>query len=245
MNALPDNSRKEIVMNKKSINWLSPIVVLLSFVFVLINGSAMAQGHKHDHIFSIGVGYLAHMFVEEDAFRKATGNYDGDEINALAGPEAYIEFFLGEKFSLGVKYQYAMGGVLYKVTNSASTGSAEVERIVTISNAMLYGNFSVPLGSSSWRMGVTAGTGSSTYNYRFECTKAEGLFACDDKFDESTNGVVTIAGFFADWGADGFGGRMGMSSVKTRYDEMPDLDDKEQTPEGNGVQVFVDLRYAF
>ena len=232
-------------MNKKSLHWLSRIIILLSFVFILINGSAMAQGHEHDHIFNIGIGYLAHMFVEEDAFRKATGDYDGDEINALAGPEVYIEFFLGEKFSIGAKYQYALGGVLYKVSDSGGTGTAEVERVITMSNAMLYGNFSVPLGTSSWRMGVTAGTGSSTYNYRFECTKAEGAFKCLDKYEESANGVVTIAGVFADWGADGFGGRMGMSSVKTRYDEMPDLDGKEQTPEGNGVQVFVDLRYAF
>lgn len=232
-------------MYQKSRNWIACIVVLFGFVVVLKSGSARAQEHNHDHIFNIGIGYLAHMFVEEDAFRKATGSYDGDEINALAGPEAFIEFFLCKNFSLGAKYQYTQGGVLYKVSDSGGAGTAEVERVVTMSNAVLYGNFSVPLGTSSWRLGVTAGTGSSTYHYRFECTKAEGTFSCLDKYEESTNGVVTIAGFFADWGADGFGGRMGMSSVKTRYDEMPDLDGNMQTPEGNGVQAFVDFRFAF
>ncbi len=231
-------------MNKKPTSSLFGIsicfVVLLGFVF---NKPLFAQEYKHDHIFVVGIGYMLHGFSEEDSFRKATGDYAGDQINAVAGPEAYLEFFLGKYFTLGAKYQRGNGGFIYRVY--ANNGSAEVERIVTITNSILYGNLSVPMGSSSWRLGLTAGAGSTKYAYSFECTKAEGSFSCLDKYQESSDGTVTTAGLFADWGADGFGGRMGFSSIQTKYDDMPDIDGKIQTPSGSGMQTFINLRYAY
>ncbi len=221
--------------------------LLFPFLLLLLSNNLMAQEYDHDHFVNFGLGYYMQSFSESDEFRKSTQSFSSDEISSVLGPEAFVEFFLGQNLALGFKYQTGEGGYIYK--SVSSNGSVEEVRKVTITNSILYADYSIPMGTSSWRLGGYAGGGASTYKYSLECRNATGTFSgiCSsyDDFSGNSSGTIMVLGIIGDWGADLFGGRMGFTYVSGTYEEMKNVDGSKETPSGSGMQTYIDLRLAF
>jgi len=139
--------------------------------------------------------------------------------------------------SFGANFQSLVGGY----TESSSGG--EFERKVDMDNLLLYTNWSAGIGASKyWRLGGTLGFGSSTYTYLEKWDRKSSFWSDtpDYTIEKSSTGSITKIGFFADFGRDFAGGRMGYSVVSTSYELIDG-----SMPEGSGGQFFGNFRLAF
>jgi len=213
----------------------SKILVSTIFIFVTIFASnALAQNSDMELVF--GFGLAAHTFSETDAFREPTGPYgDSDEITVAVGLQAYLEYFVMDFISAGFKVQALEGGHDY------GGYGYTIERRIGLENQLGYINILPAIGDGYWRLGGTVGYGSSTYivKWTLEC-ESYSTNCTNQETSESSSGTIMEAGFIADWGEDGFGGRFGYLINSTNHDDIEDVEVK-----GSGTQLFLDVRYAF
>jgi hypothetical protein len=203
---------------------------------ILIFMANIAFTQSKDLGFVLGIGIVSHAFTEVDDTREGSTYFNGeDEIEAAAGFQIYAEYFILDYLSLGLKSQALAGGVDYSGTDG------KVERRIMIDNSTFYTNLLFPVGSGYWRLGGSAGAGSSKYTVSWEVICNASSSSCvDEKIEESTNGSVAEVGFIVDWGEDASGGRLGYVSSSMTHDKIDDTEIK-----ASGSQFFVDFRYSW
>jgi hypothetical protein len=211
---------------------------------LLILGANIALAQSKDLGFIIGLGVGVHTFSETDDTRKALvysgDSSSSDEIKALVGLQFYAEYFLLDYLSLGLKSQSMNGGVDYKYTDFT------IERRIKIDNSILYTNLLFPVGDGYWRLGGTGGAGSSKYTVSWEVKCDSGAVGCTNKtLEDSSTGTVIDLGLLADWGEDGFGGRLGYLVSTMSHDEYEDDNGTKTEVKASGSQFFIDVRYSF
>jgi len=196
--------------------------------------------------FVVGGGYVSHSFDQTDEFRKSTGavSTDGetDEIKSMGGLEIFGEYLVGSmdqfgNLSFGLNYQ-----ILSRVFKYAEVGGT-IDRTVEMVNTVAYTSWSAGLGGKKyWRLGGLLGFGSSTYTYSLDWERTDSNLSNlpSNKSSNSANGTVTKFEFFADWGQDMSGGRMGYSLISTAYDLI-----ENSMPDGSGGQLFINFRLGF
>jgi hypothetical protein len=188
---------------------------------------------------SLGAGIYVQKFSETDSLRKATGLFGSfDEIKFITGFSLNAELLLNKTFSFqspiglatGYRYQYGTGGYNY-----SSSIDGNLERRVSITNHIVYVSAALPLDSDKYfLLGVSAGAGLSKYTYS---EKYSNPIYSD--IEKSANGQVFPVGGFFDWGADGFGGRLGADYIISKYKKIYSLQ-----PKGNGMQYYLTIRYV-
>lgn len=215
----------------------------LFIIVFLLSMNTFALANEDESIFDcnvlLGVGTFYHHFSGSDDFRKGSGLFgDDDEITGMGGLDFHAELLLNDTFSLslpfglgvGYKIQTMEGGYKYSTTFGYT-----IERKVQIINNIGYATAYIPLGDARyWLIGCSAGLGASSYKISWEGSNP----AYNDTKD-SASGMVIPLSLFIDWGADGFGGRAGYTYVLSDYDDI-----LGSTPDGDGSQFFIELRYA-
>lgn len=219
------------------------------FLISILPASAEDSEQKKPNIVddtyvSIGAGLATHFFTKMDDFRKGSmpGFKGSDDVNYAAGFQANAELnlckFLALNLPIGVNpgYRFQYLGVTreYTATNLVTYDNTKLKQKFTYYNHIGYVDFLLPLGSSKYAViGVEAGCGLSTFQYSVSGT---GIAETTD----SVNGMVFPIGLFFDWGADGFGGRLGYDYVISKFSKL-----NGSKPSLDGHQVYINIRYAF
>ena len=228
------------------------VTCLVSSALILISGlsaSADDSGDKKlnivdDSAFSLGAGVVTHFFSKTDDFRKGSipGFKGDDDVKYAAGLQANAELNLSKFLALnlpigvnpGYRFQYLNVSREYTATNLFTYESTKLKQKFNYFNNIGYVDFLLPLGSSKYLvLGAEAGCGLSTFRYTSSGT------GISEKTD-SVNGLVIPLGLFLDWGADGFGGRIGYDYVISKYSKL-----KGSKPSADGHQLYINVRYAF
>lgn len=193
---------------------------------------------------SIGAGLVTHLFSKTDNFRKGSipGFKGSDDVNYATGIQGNAEFnlskFLGLSLPIGVnpgyRFQYLTVIREYTVTNLLTYENTKLKQKFNYFNHIGYVDFLLPLGSQKYAViGAEAGCGLSTFQYSIS---GNGL----SKTTDSVNGMIFPIGLFFDWGADGFGGRVGYDYMISKFSKL-----KGSKPSLDGHQLYINLRYAF
>jgi hypothetical protein len=225
--------------------WLIVYLVLFicaSFFSVNLHASEELNTIDNNNV-SIGAGLYYQKFIGTDDFRTGTGLFgDNDKINYLVGVSLNGELLLNKTFSIksplgfatGYRFQYASGGYVY----SSYIGDT-LERKVSLTNHIVYVSAALPLDNDKYfLLGVSVGAGLSKYTYSLKWT-SRSAGNNDPNYNKSANGQVFPIGGFFDWGADGFGGRLGAEYIVSKYKKI----DGSQ-PKANGMQYYLNIRYA-
>ena len=214
-------------------------MTLLLVCTVMIIGDLFAEAEDQNYKFIIGGGLLYHTLSKSDEFNRWTTSGKTYKLENLTGLEAYFEYLVINNLAVGYRHQILYNYEKYDVSESQST-SKDRTRSIEIENQIGYVSYFIPVGERKyWRLGGVGGWGISKYEYNIARPSPELDFL------ESTSGTVIMLQLFADWGMDGWGGRMGYNWISTDYSAMEVSQTDERTPDGSGRGVSVNFRYAF
>jgi len=228
------------------------IVCLVSSALFLISGLAASADDSNqkklnivdDTYVSVGAGIVAQYFSKKDDFRKGSyPGFKGDiDVKYAAGLQANAEFNLSKFLALnlpvginpGYRFQYLNVERKYTATNIMTNQSSELKQKFDYLNHIGYIDFLLPVGASKYLvLGAETGCGLSTFKYTVSGTGIS-------KSTKSVNGIVVPLGVFLDWGADGFGGRIGYDYIISKYSKL-----NGSKPSMDGHQLYINARYAF
>lgn len=227
-------------------------VCLISSALFLITGipaSAEDSDQKNpnlvdDTYVSVGAGLLTHFFTKTDDFRKGSiPGFDGeDDVTFATGIQANTELNLSKFLELnlpvgvnpGYRFQYIGVSREYTATALYTGVRTKLKQEFDYYNHIGYIDILLPVGSKKYIVfGAEAGCGYSTFKYTVSGTGIS-------KKTDSVNGMIIPLGLFMDWGADGFGGRVGYDYIISKYSEL-----NGSKPSMDGHQIYINLRYAF
>lgn len=225
-------------MGKKQLASRVALCLVVSFVAMSVHAEEFETAKPG---FIMGLGLVRHGFAEADKLREGSSTISSDdEIKTLNGIELYGEYFIKDDIALGTKKQVLGGGVEY------SGPDYTLERFVELNNYILYFNLLQKIGSGFWRLGFTGGFGRSQYIYSEKRSCDAGAQSCaDGKTEVTSTGSIMILGFVADWGEDGAGGRLGVSSAAAKHPKTENSAGREFRADASGSQMYADFRYAF
>jgi hypothetical protein len=193
---------------------------------------------------SLGAGILFHKYTGMDDFRDKTGTFSNDDqINFGLGMQLNGELMLNKAFSLSTPVGLAVGYRWQAITGGYTYTSAlwgKLTREVNIINNIAYFSAAVPLDSKKYcYLGALAGIGASTYELKSEWSEKKSGITYPADINKSAKGFVVPVGVFLDWGSDGIGGRLGAEYMFSKYSKIDG-----SKPNGNGYQIYLNLRYA-
>ena len=194
-------------------------ILLIMFVYVSTNFV-----FANDQTYVIGIGLGGASYKEKPEFF-----YDSEKITKGANP--FFEWYLFDSFGLGLKsitlqsadqYDYEDGKTItYQPLNIVSN-------LITI-------NWIISGEKDYSRFGLTFGTGNSEIS----------LSSGGSGSGYSTSGSASSLGIFFDWGADGFGARVGYDSVSNSFGEFKTRSRNEKNITGTGGLGYLGFRWAF
>jgi hypothetical protein len=179
----------------------------------------------------LGAGIVFHNFLPSDEIHEKNQLFiDGnDKIKSIDGYEFIGEYFFNKDLSLGCKYQDMYGG--YTETDIL----VEMERLIKIQNYILYMNAALSLTDSNyWKFGGSLGLGFSKYEHSIKYTGID-----ISNYNKSANGIILPVGIFLDFGEDGFGGRLGINYILSKYSKIDNV-----APKASGYQIYLNIRYG-
>jgi hypothetical protein len=193
---------------------------------------------------SLGAGFLFHKYTGMDNFREKTGYFSNDDqINFGLGFQFNGELMLNKTFSLNTPVGLAVGYRWQAITGGYTYSSAymgKLTREVNITNNIAYFSAAFPLDSQKYcYLGALAGIGASTYELKWEWSDKKSGVTYSPDINKSAKGFVVPVGVFLDWGSDGIGGRLGAEYMFSKYSKIDG-----SKPNGNGYQIYLNLRYA-
>jgi len=216
----------------------------LFFITVFLSVSLYAEGNNTKSLYDdsyvvLDAGLFLHYFTESDEFRKASGLFgDDDKIDYLLGLVFDAELLLNKTFSLNLPVNLGVGYKFQTMSNTveySTTMGYEIEKKVEIMNNIGFMNVYIPLDPVKYLLlGGSVGVGASKYSLSWEYENP----SINDSND-SSYGIVIPLSVFLDWGTSGLGGRVGYTYVLSKYSDI-----NGSTPNGDGSQIFIDIRYS-
>lgn len=194
--------------------------------------AAQADERDNDQVVVIGAGFGGHAFSRTHHAESESSELD---VKSALMSQYYAEWYVFDEVGVGLRFITfgTTASALTTVTLGGTTETVKDEIELNVDNWQLTVNW-VPLGGSSYaRLGVLAGLGIS--DYELAETRTPG-----GSDTNSTSGTAALLGVYVDWGADGFGARLGTQYLAT---DLGDIDGS--SVDASGRDIYLDLRWAF
>ena len=177
-------------------------------------------------------------------------SFTSEEISQ--GTHGYFEWYLFDSLGLGIKGSTLQNATCPEVEGLSCTTLAYSNQFATLNWI-----FSGEKDYSRW--GLTVGTGISSLSYStsgstYTCKEwSEYTNSCTSWGYEDVNktscssatGPYSSAGLFFDWGADGFGARLGYDSVSNQVGQIKCKGTTIKGVTSTGGLGYLDFRWAF
>lgn len=193
----------------------------LAVVFAIVFAASAAQA-QNDQTVVIGMGGGGYT-SDSDGVR---GDRD------LVMSHLYVEWYAFDTLGIGFRRTVMLEvGIGLLAFGGFETFSVQTNMITA--NWVAFGE------KSYTRVGLVGGVGTAEYEY----DGALPLFGFDRHVKSS--GLAALAGVYLDWGADGFGARLGYDYIATELDDVDIAGVGTRTPDATGAGPYLDLRWAF
>ena len=182
----------------------------------------------NDQTYVIGIGAGGASYKEKPEFF-----YDSEIITK--GGNINFEWYLFNSIGLGLKtVSLQSPDSVYYNSDGTTDGEQGTYQPLTIDSNLITINWIVSGEKDYSRFGLTFGAGNS------RLTKM-----AHDGVGYSSSGSATSLGIFFDWGADGFGARLGYDSVSNSFGEFKSGSRNVKNITGTGGLGYFGLRWAF
>ena len=182
----------------------------------------------NDQTYVIGIGVGGASYKEKPEFF-----YDSEKITK--GGNINFEWYLFNSIGLGLKtVSLQSPDEIYFKSDGTTDGEQVTYQPLTINSNLITINWIISGEKDYSRFGLTFGAGNS------ELTKM-----AHDGVGYSSSGSATSLGIFFDWGADGFGARLGYDSVSNSFGEFKSGSRNVKNITGTGGLGYFGLRWAF
>ena len=182
----------------------------------------------NDQTYVIGIGAGGASYKEKPEFF-----YDSEIITK--GGNINFEWYLFNSIGLGLKtVSLQSPDEIYFKSDGTTDGEQVTYQPLTINSNLITINWIISGEKDYSRFGLTFGAGIS------ELTKM-----AHDGVGYSSSGSATSLGIFFDWGADGFGARLGYDSVSNSFGEFKSGSRNVKNITGTGGLGYFGLRWAF
>jgi len=200
---------------------------VLTIVFLHIS-TPLIYGNDQTYVIGFGFGGADYQATAES---ESGEKEDLFNFKPTVGINVHFEWYLFDSIGLGLR------SVDIQSPEVASYGSGEKKSsYVPLSvNASLVTFNWIFYGENDYsRFGLTLGVGSSSIKRSFY----DGT-GCEN------NGSASLGGLFFDWGADGFGARLGVDGVTNNLDEYKCGSNNKKNISGAGSSSYLGFRWAF
>jgi len=182
----------------------------------------------NDQTYVIGIGVGGASYKEKPEFF-----YDSEKITK--GRNINFEWYLFNSIGLGLKtVSLQSPDSVYSKSDGTTGGEQGIYQPLTIDSNLITINWIISGEKDYSRFGLTFGAGNS------KLTKIT-----RDGVGYSSSGSATSLGIFFDWGADGFGARLGYDSVSNSFGEFKSGSRNVKNITGTGGLGYFGLRWAF
>ena len=182
----------------------------------------------NDQTYVIGIGAGGASYKEKPEFF-----YDSEIITK--GGNINFEWYLFNSIGLGLKtVSLQSPDSVYSKSDGTTGGEQGIYQPLTIDSNLITINWIISGEKDYSRFGLTFGAGNS------KLTKIT-----RDGVGYSSSGSATSLGIFFDWGADGFGARLGYDSVSNSFGEFKSGSRNVKNITGTGGLGYFGLRWAF
>lgn len=189
-----------------------------AFAILCVTATARAQNDQTVVIGLGGGGYTA----------------EADEVRSdryLAMSHVYVEWYAFDTLGVGFRRTVLYDGTGLIVLSGLEALSVQTN--VLTAHWIVYGERDYA------RVGLVGGVGIATYEYD------DVIFGGAVRGHVKTSGPAALAGVYLDWGADGFGGRLGYDTISTHLDDVAVSAGDTRSANATGSGPYVDVRRAF
>lgn len=195
-------------------------------MFTLLLGVAPRAEAKNEHVVVAALGAGYHTFNKRDGVRK-----DPFYNDITGGLTSYVsaDWFFADRFGLGLRDTTVLSGGLRDI------GGVRTVDTINLNTFMVTANyFPVIFGDGYFRVGLLGGYGSATYRHDIDALTSSSY---------ETSGTASMMGGYFDWGGDGFGAKLGYTTMNTDLDKLNQGGTKLSV-DGSGAHWFFSFRWA-
>lgn len=194
---------------------------LFLLMALMVARPEVTQANSQKVVLGFGLGGYTFSKVDDERQKVPILGFTEDMMSGLQS-QLYVEWYALDSLGFGLRS-------VSMVTAQAGT---LFTRSVDISSTLITLNW-VPVGSDSYaRLGVLAGVGGATYRVTLQ--------AGSSSINAETSGSASLLGAYLDWGGGDFGARLGVNSLKTKFDDLGTAQ-----VDGSGRGAYLDLRWAW
>ena len=200
---------------------------VLTIVFLHIS-TLLIYGNDQTYVIGVGFGGADYQATAES---ESGEKEDLFSYKPTVGSNIHFEWYLFDSIGVGLRTL----GIQTPEVASYGMGEKQSSYVPLLVNAQLVTFNWIFYGENDYsRLGLTLGYGSSSINQNFY----DGT-GCENK------GSASLGGLFFDWGADGFGARLGVDGVTNNLDEYKCGSNNKKNISGAGSSSYLGLRWAF
>ena len=213
----------KILTQKNHMKYVKKSILIIVLFHISIN-----LVFANDQTYVIGIGAGGASYKEKPEFF-----YDSEIITK--GGNINFEWYLFNSIGLGLKtVSLQSPDSVYSKSDGTTGGEQGIYQPLTIDSNLITINWIISGEKDYSRFGLTFGAGNS------KLTKIT-----RDGVGYSSSGSATSLGIFFDWGADGFGARLGYDSVSNSFGEFKSGSRNVKNITGTGGLGYFGLRWAF
>ncbi len=213
----------KILTQKNHMKYVKKSILIIVLFHISIN-----LVFANDQTYVIGIGAGGASYKEKPEFF-----YDSEKITK--GRNINFEWYLFNSIGLGLKtVSLQSPDSVYSKSDGTTGGEQGIYQPLTINSNLITINWIISGEKDYSRFGLTFGAGNS------KLTKIT-----RDGVGYSSSGSATSLGIFFDWGADGFGARLGYDSVSNSFGEFKSGSRNVKNITGTGGLGYFGLRWAF
>ena len=213
----------KILTQKNHMKYVKKSILIIVLFHISIN-----LVFANDQTYVIGIGAGGASYKEKPEFF-----YDSEKITK--GGNINFEWYLFNSIGLGLKtVSLQSPDSVYYNSDGTTDGEQGTYQPLTIDSNLITINWIISGEKDYSRFGLTFGAGNS------KLTKIT-----RDGVGYSSSGSATSLGIFFDWGADGFGARLGYDSVSNSFGEFKSGSRNVKNITGTGGLGYFGLRWAF
>ena len=214
----------KILTQKNHMKYVKKSILIIVLFHISIN-----LVFANDQTYVIGIGAGGASYKEKPEFF-----YDSEKITK--GGNINFEWYLFNSIGLGLKtVSLQSPDSVYSKSDGTTGGEQGIYQPLTIDSNLITINWIISGEKDYSRFGLTFGTGNSEIS----------LSSGGSGSGYSSGGSASSLGIFFDWGADGFGARVGYDSVSNSFDEFKTSSRNVKNITGMGGLGYLGFRWAF